>query len=78
MTTKVESVKLDAGMSKRRRCDIGDLKECVRLGDLLPLVFVAGPTNPADGLTKHRSRTTTTMTRLIDLVTSGWYDPDPQ
>jgi hypothetical protein len=78
MVTKCKSVKLDAGMSKRRKCDIGDLKECLSVGDVSDLVFVAGPTNPADSLTKHRSRTTTTTRLLIDLVSSGWYKPHPQ
>ena len=78
MVSKVKSVKLDAGMSKRRKCDIGDLKECLSVGDVSDLVFVAGPTNPADSLTKHRSRTTTTTRLLIDLVSSGWYKPHPQ
>ena len=73
LTTRVESMSM-TNLSKRRKADVADLRECVDRGELT-LVHIAGKQNPADCLTKHRSRTKFTSQRFVELVKTGWYEP---
>ncbi len=61
-------------LSKRRKADVADLRECVDRGEL-QILHIAGKQNPADCLTKHRSRTKQTTQRFVQLVREGWYEP---
>jgi hypothetical protein len=72
---KVESVRLDAAMNKRRKQDVSDMKECRAHGDLRRLVHIMGLWNPADPLTKARNRTKQTSVELVKLLSTGWYKP---
>ena len=54
------------GMSKRRKNDIADIQELVAMRLLESPVHIGGPLNPFDALTKHKSRTTKTMARLVE------------
>jgi len=73
LTTNVESVKIDAGLNKRRKMDVADIQECRKKGELKRLVHIQGTLNPVDPLTKERSRTKQTTERLVELLKSGWY-----
>jgi len=73
LTSRIQSMSTSS-LTKRRKADIADLRECVDRGEL-QLLHIAGKQNPADCLTKHRSRTKQTTTRFIELIKTGWYEP---
>jgi hypothetical protein len=63
--------------SKRRRTDVADIKECVRVGSLLPLVHISGKLNPSDCISKYYNAggTYTTRKRFSEVYTNGTYVP---
>ena len=75
LVKRVETLGMDSSMSKRRKQDVPDLKECRAKGDMLPLVKIQGQWNPVDPLTKVASRTEKTTRELRRLLATGWYEP---
>jgi hypothetical protein len=75
LVTHVESCKLDAGMSKRRKIDVADIQQLRREGQLKRLVHIQGLRNPVDPLTKERARSRATAEYLVELLSTGWYEP---
>ena len=65
-------------IAKRRRLDIADLKECISRGELYPLKAIDGVTNPVDPLTKSKKRAEKTSQYLVQLLSTGWYEPHVQ
>lgn len=72
----VEQLRVKAGMSRRRRLDVADLREMRQRGEMRRLLHVSGQRIHADALTKPRGQTKMTTQRLIDLLRSGWYEPE--
>ena len=75
LTTHVASVRVAPNLAKRRKQDVADVKEAVSLGDIYAPVFILGPYNPLDAITKDRSRTTKTGKELLKIMATGFYDP---
>ena len=75
LTTHVASVRVAPNLAKRRKQDVADVKEAVNLGDIYAPVFILGPFNPVDAITKDRSRTTKTGKELLRILSTGFYDP---
>ena len=72
---RVESLRMDPKMAKRRKQDIADVKECIALGDVDRLDFCMGKYLVADCLTKSKTLTSETSSLLVQLLSSGQYDP---
>ena len=75
LVDNVESLRVKAGFSKRRRIDIADMKELRSQGLLRRLLHVMGDFIHSDPLTKQRTRTRQTMERLVELLRTGYYEP---
>ena len=75
LVDRVASRRLDVKLAKRRKQDVSDLKECVELGELEPLVKVDGKYHCPDALTKGRARTKDTAGLLVKLLEQGIYFP---
>jgi hypothetical protein len=75
LVDRVESAKLDAQMSKRRKADVADLQELRWLNLLKRLRHVSGKSIPADCLTKPKTITKDTMARLVKILKEGFYEP---
>ena len=74
LVTKVMATSIEPTLSKRRKQDIGDLQECLALGDLRELRHINGKLNATDALTKCSSKCQHTIERLIEMM-SGFYAP---
>ena len=74
VTDAVESLRIRPGMAKRRRLDVADLQELREMGCLRQLLHVMGKHIHADPLTKPRVLTQQTMTRLVELLRSSYYE----
>ena len=75
LVTKVYARRVEPKLAKRRKQDIGDLQECLELGDLTEMLHCNGLLMPPDCLTKCKDRTQATSQRLVDILTTGWYEP---
>ena len=74
LVTKVMATSIEPALSKRRKQDVGDLQECLAVGDLREFLHINGKMNATDALTKCSSKCQHTIERLIELV-AGWYKP---
>ena len=74
LVQRVESAVLDPAMTKKRREDISDIKECVALEENNAPFHINGIQNPSDALTKKSSRGASMM-RLLGLFKTGYYTP---
>jgi len=74
LVTKVMATSIEPALSKRRKQDVGDLQECLALGDLRELRHISGKMNATDALTKCSSKCQHTIERLFELM-SGFYTP---
>jgi len=75
LVTRVDSLKINTNMARRRIEDVADLREQISLGVLKPLIKIGGKANPLDAVTKQRALTKHTMNRLRTLLTEGYYTP---
>ena len=75
LVTNVKSIMAVKGFSKRRKCDIYDLRELRDLGYLRRVSKIRGKTNPTDGGTKILAWQSPTMKRWIKL-NHGQYNAD--
>lgn len=75
LVSKVENVRMDPKLTKRRKQDVADLKEALAVRDLRRLVFHRGEWIVADPLTKPRARATQTSGELVKLLSTGWWEP---
>jgi hypothetical protein len=73
--TRTQATKIDPNMTKRRKLDIADLRECRDLGLIRPLIHISGEWNPTNALTKRLSWNEKTMLRLLEICQTGWYEP---
>ena len=73
----VDNLILAAGLGKRRRVDVADLKQEVAAGRLLGLTHISGPYNPSDCISKkfNAKGTNITRERLYSILESGIYKP---
>ena len=78
LVDRTANLGISSAIQPRRRRDIADMKECVDYGQLRPLVHIAGPTNPVDGLTKEKTRhgVRQTLEIMRKLLTTGIYLAD--
>jgi hypothetical protein len=75
LVTKVYARRVEPKLAKRRKQDIGDLQECLEMGELTEIIHTNGLLMPPDCLTKCASKTQATTKRLMDICVSGWYEP---
>jgi len=71
----VDNLILAAGLGKRRRVDVADLKQEIASGRLQGLTHISGPYNPADCISKkfNAKGTNVTRQRLSDILEHGTY-----
>jgi hypothetical protein len=72
---KTANLRIDPSMSKARKLDIADIKDCIAAKRLKPLVHISGKKNPSNPLTKKLSPHEYTSVRLRELLRTGWYEP---
>jgi hypothetical protein len=74
LVANVKAPKVVRRLSKRRAIDVSDMRECVRLGEL-QVRAIQGTTNPMDAATKALEKTVPTRKILVDLLSTGIYEP---
>jgi len=74
LVANVRAPKVVRRLSKRRAIDVSDMRECVRLGEL-QVRAIQGTTNPMDAATKALEKTAHTRRILVDLLSTGIYEP---
>ena len=72
---RTDSLKLDSGLSKRRKADVADLQEGQRHRELRPLGHLDGKMNPTDGLTKPAAQVKQGGLALLRILKDGVYEP---
>ena len=74
LISRVYSDCMDQSMSKRRKTDVADIKDCVARS-VLRLRKISGTCNPSDPLTKHATRCLKTF-KILCRCMGGEWDPD--
>jgi hypothetical protein len=75
LVTRVHGLKDKLTISKRRRLDIADIKECIAHGEVDDVRKIRGDVNPIDGFTKKLHQKCAQMVRLMFMLYEGFYDP---
>jgi hypothetical protein len=71
---KVSRGLLQGQLTRRRRTDVADFRENIKLSFLRGLYHICGPTNPADPLTKSGEKVD--WDSFYQIMRDGWYVPD--
>jgi len=75
VTSVVNTLTVNATMSKRSKSDVFDLRELVDLKVVRDVAHISGKHNPLDAISKKVSRGSLTMKRFRELFMSGRYQP---
>ena len=66
---------MDPKLNAHRREEVGEIKQCIELGELRPIIHISGKYNPADPLTKPRNLCSTSLPEMYKLLETGVWEP---